>query len=249
MCELPNLAYAGSGAERSVACREAWSANLQGEKVRDHAARMHMRRGLRVSLASIAWALTASAAEIVLGVTHRVLTLVVFGVAGALDAAGSATLVVHFRHALRHDELAERHERRATLVVSSGLVGLGVLTLLESTRRIVVHEVGGETALGAAIAAASLILLPMLAVAKQRAGRQLESTALVADGWLSMSGAVLAAIALASASVSSRDGLWWVDPSAAAMIAVVAGVYGVVVLAGEQSRHHSSPAASPEDPG
>lgn len=213
--------------------------------MRDHTARLHMRRGLRVSLASIAWALTASAAEIFLGVTHRVLTILVFGIAGALDAAGSVTLVVHFRHALRHDELTERHERRATLVVSSGLVALGVLTLLESTRRLVTHEAGGETALGAAIAAASLVLLPVLAFAKQSAGRQLDSTALVADGWLSLSGAVLAAIALASASVSSHAGLWWVDPSAAAVIAVVAGIYGVFVLAGEQSRHHSSPAASP----
>ena len=207
--------------------------------MRDHTARVHMRRALLVSIASIVWSVAASAAEVVLGLTHQVLTLVVFGAAGALDAAGSATLVVHFRHALRHDELAERHERRAALVVSIGLLVLGALTLVESVRRLVSHESGGETALGVLIAAASLVVLPILAVAKQRAGRELGSAALVADGWLSMSGALLAAIALAGATLGSRDEWWWVDPAAAAAIALIAATYGIVVLAREQARHRS----------
>ena len=206
--------------------------------------RQHIHRGLRLSVASIAWTATASAAEIVLGLTHQVLTLVVFGAAGALDAAGSATLVVHFRHALRHDELAEHHERRATLVVSVGLVGLGVLTLVESLRRLASGESGGETTLGVVIAALSLLFLPLLAIAKQRAGRKLQSSALVADGWLSMSGAVLAAIALVGATLGSRQGLWWIDPTAAAAIAVIASGYGAVVLTREQARHRSGDAVA-----
>ena len=85
-----------------------------------------LRRGLVLSVASIGWTIAASSTEITLGLRHHILSLVVFGCAGVLDAAGSATLVVHFRHALRHDELAERHERRATLIVSIGLIALGL---------------------------------------------------------------------------------------------------------------------------
>jgi hypothetical protein len=196
-----------------------------------------MRRGLLLSISSIAWALTASAAEVVLGVANHVLTLVVFGAAGGLDAAGSATLVVHFRHALRHDELAERHERRATLVVSLGLLVLGVVTLFESVRRLAAHSLAGDSHAGVVVAAGSMIVLPLLAFGKRRVGLELGSSSLVADAWLSFCGGVLAALAVVGASVGSLPELWWVDPTIAAGIAIVAAVYGTVVLAREQARH------------
>ncbi|HVV36441.1 MAG TPA: cation transporter [Acidimicrobiales bacterium] len=190
----------------------------------------HARQGLLVSLASIAWTVIASTAEIVLGLQHHVLTLVVFGLAGALDAVGSSALAVHFRHALRHDVLAERHERRAMIIVNTGLVALGVVTSVESIRRLATGHVGSSTGLGVAVAAAAVVVLGVLASIKVRVARDVGSPALASDGYLSATGALLAVVAVVGATVGTRAGLTWVDPAAAMAIALVAAGVGAVEM-------------------
>ncbi|HUR77625.1 MAG TPA: cation transporter [Acidimicrobiales bacterium] len=189
-----------------------------------------VRAGLYASMASLAWTGTVSAAEITLGITHGVLSLIVFGLAGALDAVGSATLVVHFRHALRHDELADHHERRAALVVNGGLVALGAVTVLESARRLVTATSGEQTTAGVVVAVAAVVVLPALALWKIRIARRVGSHALRADGYLSATGALLAGVAIVGATLGTRDGLWWVDPAAALSIAGVAAAIGAKEL-------------------
>ena len=78
----------------------------------------HLRAGVRVSAVSIVWTVGSSAAAIVLGLAADSIVLVAFGLTGVLDALGSATLVVHFRHALRHEAFSDRHERIALRTVT-----------------------------------------------------------------------------------------------------------------------------------
>jgi divalent metal cation (Fe/Co/Zn/Cd) transporter len=188
----------------------------------------HVRQGLLVSVASIAWTTVASTIEVVLGFQHHILTLVVFGLAGTLDAIGSAALVVHFRHAMRHDELAEHHERRATIIVSTGLMVLGAITVIESARRLASGHVGTSTGLGVAVAAAAIVVLAVLATIKVRVARDVGSAALRADGYLSATGALLAVVAVIGATLGTH--LSWVDPVAALVIALAAGSIGVIEM-------------------
>ena len=192
--------------------------------------RDHARHGLWVSLVSVAWTLVISAVEVVLGLNHHILTLVVFGAAGTLDAAGSVALAVHFRHAVMHDHFAEHHERRATLVVSCGLMVLGMVTAIESVRRLVQGGHGSHTGVGTALAGASAVVLVVLAAMKRRIGRRIESAAMVADAALSMSGCLLGLLAVAGATFGTSPSTAWVDPAAALLIAVAAGAYGTLVL-------------------
>ena len=189
-----------------------------------------LRHALALSVASIAWTVVAGVIQVVVGIRSHLLALVVLGAAGGLDAIASAALVVHLRHGQRHDELADHHERRATLAVSIGLVILGVVTLVQSGLRFASGDHADETDVGTAIALGALVLLPLLATGKIRVGRALGTPALVADGWLSASGAVLAGIAAVSALTASVESLWWVDPTAASVIAVGAATYGSIVL-------------------
>src|SRR5213592_2850156 len=85
----------------------------------------HLRAGLRVSATSIAWTVASSALALEVGLRANSLVLVAFALTGVLDAAGSATLVAHFAHALRHEAFSERHERRALGVVTAGLLVVG----------------------------------------------------------------------------------------------------------------------------
>jgi divalent metal cation (Fe/Co/Zn/Cd) transporter len=180
-----------------------------------------VRAGAAVSAFSIAWTVAGSTISIVVGLSHSSLVLVAFGCTGFLDAAGSTALVVHFRHALRHGALSDRHEAVALNIVTFGLVVVALATGVESVRRLVDPHPVGHTAVGMVAAAASAVVLPAVAVVKRRLGLRIPSHALVADGWLSLTGGSLACVTVVG-TILADHGVSWADPSAALVIAVAA---------------------------
>ena len=192
-----------------------------------------LRSGLLVSLISIVWTVAASAVSITVGLRAGSLVLVAFGCTGVLDAAGSAALVVHFRHALKHEAFSERHERTAFLVVDGGLVVVALSTAAESVGHLVGHAHGEKSVLGIAIAAVSIVVLSVLSRRKVRVGRTIPSPALVADGMLTATGAVLAVVTVVG-TLLSAFGWWWADPVAA--LAVAIGAFCVAVALARRSR-------------
>jgi divalent metal cation (Fe/Co/Zn/Cd) transporter len=189
--------------------------------------------GLRVSLVSIAWTVVASSVAIATGLAASDLVLVAFGLTGLLDAAGSIALVIHFRHALRHETFSARHERVAFLVVNGGLVIVAVATISESIHRLATATHGDGTVLGICVASASAVVLTLLSRRKLRLGRSIPSQALFADGMLSATGAVLAVVTVIGTSLSSL-GAWWADPVAA--LGVAAGALGVATTLARQGQ-------------
>jgi divalent metal cation (Fe/Co/Zn/Cd) transporter len=181
-----------------------------------------LRAGVRVSAVSIVWTLAASGASVVLGADAGSIVLIAFGLTGLLDTAGSVALVVHFRHALRHEAISERHERTAARVIAFGTITVGIVTLLASAQRLVTHGQTAASPFGTAVAAVSIPVLAVLSVRKRRVARRIPSRALEADGWLSGIGCVLACVTVAGGVVTDALGWWWADPIAASAIAVVA---------------------------
>jgi divalent metal cation (Fe/Co/Zn/Cd) transporter len=186
-----------------------------------------LRAGLRVSQVSIVWTVATSTAAIALGLVTPSLVLVAFGLTGLLDAAGSTALVVHFRHSLRHEAFSERHERIALRIVGAGLVVTGAATVVESVRRLVTHHEGHGSGAGAVIAAASVVVLGLLAARKRRIARVIQSEALRADGLLSATGALLAIVTVAGSALTVA---WWLDAGSALVIGLAAAVLGVTSL-------------------
>jgi divalent metal cation (Fe/Co/Zn/Cd) transporter len=187
-----------------------------------------LRAGLRVSAVSIVWTVLASTASIVLGIRAGSVVLVAFGAVGVFDAVGSAVLVTHFRDALQHDAIDAGRERIAQLVVSTGLLIVGTATVVAATSRLVRHDHAREPTAGLVVAAVSVLVLEVLALAKRRLGRRIPSRALVADGGLSLVGALTAMAALIGAGLSAGLDWWWMDPAAACAIAV--GALGLAVV-------------------
>jgi divalent metal cation (Fe/Co/Zn/Cd) transporter len=186
-----------------------------------------LRAGLRISAISSTWTLASSALAIALGLASSSLVLVAFGLTGLLDAAGSLTLVFHYRHALRHEAISARREHVAHRVVSIGLMVTGTATTAESVRRLALHESGHHSGLGAALAAASVAVLSVLATEKRRVARRLLSRALMADSWLSLTGAFLGVVTVAATVIS---GIQWVDPAGALVIGSAAIAIGALAL-------------------
>jgi divalent metal cation (Fe/Co/Zn/Cd) transporter len=194
-----------------------------------------LRAGVRVSVASMAWTIITSALALAVGLHDHSLVLISFGLTGILDAAGSATLVAHFRHALHHEAFSERHERRSLLVVTAGLAVVAAVTAAESTRRLIERAPSHAAPAGVVVAAASIVVLAVLSYRKGAIAARIPSPALAADGWLSATGCLLAVVTVAGTGLTSAYGWWWADPTAAIAIAIVAAILAVA-LARTQSR-------------
>lgn len=179
-----------------------------------------VRSGLRASAASIGWTLCASAATLVFGLASRSVVLVAFGAVGLCDAAGSAALVVHFRHALRHEAISDHHERVAHRVVLAGLVIVGTATAAASVLRLAAGGRTHEPAAGIAVSAVSIAVLAALAWWKRRIAFRIPSQALLADSWLSLAGSLTATAAVLGTALNAVYGWWWIDPAAAITIAL-----------------------------
>ena len=192
----------------------------------------HLRAALRVSVLSVAWTVAASATAIVSGVVAHALVLVVFGLTGVLDAAGSWTLALHFRHALKHETFSIAREELALRIVSFGLLAIGLFTIEESARRLATGGAPRPSALGIAITGTSIVALTGLTARKRWAARLVQSKALLADSWLSATGAALAVIAIVGTTLGAR--VSWIDPVAALLVALIAAGVGIGFLRREE---------------
>src|SRR5215210_3795687 len=121
-----------------------------------------LHAGVQVSTASIAWTVVSGTLAVIVGLSTGSLVLVAFGFTAILDAAGSAALVVNFRHALRHDAISTHLEHRALRVVTLGLIAVGSLTGLESVRRLVSGVTAEAAPAGLVLAALSTVVLAVL---------------------------------------------------------------------------------------
>jgi divalent metal cation (Fe/Co/Zn/Cd) transporter len=192
-----------------------------------------VRAALRVSLVSVAWTAGASTASVALGVVEASAVLVALGGVGLVDLLGSVALAFHFRHALRHEHFSERRERLAHHAVSLGLVVVGLVTAAGAGARLIGGQASHPTIAAVLLAAASLVVLALLAWRKRALGRRLRSRALVGDGHLSAIGAVQAAVALTGIGLTRAAGVDWADAAAALAVGLVAVVVGVVTWRAE----------------
>jgi divalent metal cation (Fe/Co/Zn/Cd) transporter len=87
----------------------------------------------------------------------------------------------------------------------------------------------------------SLVIMPALAFAKGRTGRQLRSAVLIADSKETWLCSYLSATLLGGLLLNATVGWWWADPVAAIGIAYLAIREGVEAWRGDE-HEHSDPA-------
>lgn len=186
-----------------------------------------LRAAWLVSLQSLIWTLLGSAAAIVIGVAGATGALVAFGAIGCVDALGSAALVYHFGHALRHERISAHLEQVAHRIVVVGLVAVGFATIVVNTWRLIVGSEGDASDVGILLSAVSLVVLTALSARKRAVARRVSSAALRADGHLSAVGAALAAITLAGTAATQQFGWHWADATAAILVGGIAMLLGI----------------------
>lgn len=116
----------------------------------------------------------------------------------------------------------ERAERRAVLLIGVSFFVLAGYMVLEAGRALYGREAPEESAVGVALAALSLVVMPALAWGKRRAARRLGSVSLEAESTETFICAYLSLTLLLGLGLNAVAGWWWADPVAAlAMVGFV----------------------------
>ena len=143
--------------------------------------------------------------------------LIGFGLDSVVEVSSAAAVAWQF--AARDPET---REKRALRVIAFSFFGLAAYVTVESVRALANGSTAGHSAVGLALAAVSLAVMPALSYAQRKAGRELGSRTAVADSKQTLLCTYLSGALLAGLALNSLFGWRWADPVAALVIAAVA---------------------------
>ena len=178
------------------------------------------RRALRLEWFTVSWNVVEAGVAISAGVMAGSTALVGFGVDSAIEVSSAVALLWRLGRAGPSAAVEERNqaERWALFFVAGTFVALGAYVAWEAGRALLERESPDASPVGVALAIASLIVMPLLASAKQRAARQMGSRALEADAMETWVCAYLSVALLAGLGLYAWLDWWWADPVGALLM-------------------------------
>lgn len=150
--------------------------------------------------------------------------LVGFGVDSFIEVSASAAAVWRLHADLDPTRRAVA-ERRALHIIGLSFLALAGYVGVEALRSLLSESPPDKSIVGIALAAVSLVVMPLLANAKRRVAAQLSSHALRAEARQTDICMYLSAILLVGLGLNALLGWWWADP--------VAGLLMVPLIAWE----------------
>lgn len=180
-----------------------------------------LRYALRLSVFSIVWSGVAGSIAVYAALLSGSLSLLGFGADAVIDSVASIVLVWRFRVEARQPHRAEQVETAAERVVGLALIALALYLAVGAMRALIAQAHPETSPVSIGLLVASVVVLPPLAVAKNRVAGRLSSGALRADSILTAVAAILATISLVSLAASQAFGLWWADAIAALIVGVI----------------------------
>ena len=181
-----------------------------------------MRRGRLLAWFTIAWNSIEGIVAIASGLTAGSIALVGFGVDSYVEVLSGAVVLWRLSKERHGEELSEAAEHRALRIIAVSFFVLGAGVAAESLRKLLTGEHPSASAVGVGLTVVSLAIMPLLARAKRKVGRELGSHALQADAAESVLCVWLSGVVLAGLVLNAGFGWWWADPVAALGIVYVA---------------------------
>ncbi len=167
------------------------------------------------------WNVGEAAVAIVSGAVAGSAALIAFGADSLIEVlSGAAVIWRLIKAGPRANEVEHAAaDRRSQLAVGVTFFLLAAYILLDAGSSLLARDVPDRSPVGLALAIASLIVMPILALSKQRVGRLMGSRALEADAIETWLCAYLSATLLLGLGLNAALGWWWADPvSALAMV-------------------------------
>ncbi|HKQ33411.1 MAG TPA: cation transporter, partial [Thermodesulfobacteriota bacterium] len=157
--------------------------------------------------------------SVIAGMFSGSIALVGFGLDSFVESLSGGIMIWRFRGAGEMScEDEERKEAKAARLVGYTFFILGVYVLYESFKKLILREVPEPSLLGIGIAIVSLVVMPVLFIAKNRIGKSLGSRSLVADSKQTLACCFLSVALLLGLGLNYLYGIWWTDPAAGLII-------------------------------
>jgi cation diffusion facilitator family transporter len=180
-----------------------------------------LRRGYLLAVAMVGWNVVEGVVAAAAGIVAASVALLGFGIDSFVETASSVVVAwrIHVELRAPDPERAERVERRAARIAGALLLVLAGYIVIDAGRRLLGFGPRAEESLpGMILTAVSLGLMPGLGWAKLRIARQLDSTAMRADAYETITCAWLSLTTLAGLALNAALGWWWADPLAALVL-------------------------------
>lgn len=177
------------------------------------------RRAKLLAWGGNGWHLVEFAIAVAAGIAAGSVALVGFGFDSAIEAVAGFAIVWLFSGGRGSSAAAERRAQRFIAVTYFLLVAyIGVASI----RDLAGGQHPSASWVGIGLAAFTAPTMPLLAAAKRRVGRRLNSAATISEAAQNQICAYLSVALLVGLLLNAVAGWWWADPAAALVIAVVA---------------------------
>lgn len=188
------------------------------------------RRARLLSWLSLAWMTAEGALGIFAGAVAGSIALVGWGLGSVIEGLAAVIVIWRFTGARTHSETSERRAQRA---VAISFFLLAPYIAIEAVRSLALGDHPETSALGIAVTASSVVLMPALGVAKRRLGERLGSGATAGEGTQNLLCAAQGAAVLVGLAANAAIGAWWLDGAIALALAAVAVKEGREAWRGE----------------
>ena len=192
-----------------------------------------VRRGLRLEYLTLAWNSLEAVIAIAAGWLAGSIALIGFGLDSLIEMSSGAVLLWRLSSDADPARRA-RAESRALKFVGWSFLLLAAYVAFDAARSLWLREAPDQSTIGIALAAASLVVMPLLARAKRRIAARISSRALHADSRQTSICAFLSAILLVGLLLNAFAGWWWADPVAALLMVPIIAREGWEALRGER---------------
>jgi len=186
---------------------------------REHDENLH-GRALLLSYFTVGYNVLEGIASIAAGALAGSIALVGFGMDSFIESISGGVMIWRFSQRGLTESEEQKVEAKAVKLVGWSFFILAAYIVFEAAKKLVEREVPQPSLFGIIVATASLIIMPVLFIAKRRTGRKLGSHSLVADSKQTLACTFMSAALLLGLLANRLFGLWQADP-------VVGGFIGI----------------------
>ncbi|MFN2513175.1 MAG: cation transporter [Pyrinomonadaceae bacterium] len=191
-----------------------------------------VKQGRRLEYFTIAYNSLEGLIAIVAGLVAGSVALLGFGFDSLIEVTSGAALLWRL-HADVDEARRERVEAISLRIVGVCFILLALYVSYDSIKSLVRREVPGESLPGIILAAASLIIMPLLVRAKRKVARGINSSALMADSKQTELCTYLSGILLVGLLLNALLNWWWADSVAALVMVPIIAKEGLEAVRGE----------------
>jgi divalent metal cation (Fe/Co/Zn/Cd) transporter len=192
------------------------------------------RRGLWLARFTVAYNLVEGVVAVTAGLMAGLVSVVGFGLDSGIESMSALLVWARLSARLRDGEIDLRRERRALRLIAVTFFVLAAYVAIEGVRALVGGEAPDSSLVSIVLLAASIVVMPVLAAAKQRVGVALGGDHLIlADAAETRICVFLSISTLLGVVLFQITGAAWLDPIAGFVIAAFAVREGLEAWEGE----------------